>query len=165
MAVCPDSHEIVLEVLTDHRVSDCKVYPELIEALPKSVKRVFGDGAYDTERCYEANLKHGSIPIIPPHRNAVFREKASSSMEVRNASVLEILGLGGDAGARKLWKKLTGYHRRSLVETAIYRFKRFFGNDLRSRLLETQRAEVRAKCQALNIMTRLGMPKSELIAA
>jgi hypothetical protein len=86
-------------------------------------------------------------------------------MEVRNTSILEILGLGGDDRARKLWKKLKGYHRRSLAETAMFRFKRLFGSDLRNRMLETQKAELRAKCQALNIMTRLGMPISELIAA
>ena len=60
---------------------------------------------------------------------------------------------------------LKGYHRRSLAETAMFRFKRFFGNDLRSRTLETQRAESMEKCEALNIMTRLGMPESEFIAA
>ena len=83
---------------------------------------------------------------------------------MRNISLLEISGLGGD-DARKLWKKLKGYHRRSLGETAMFRFKRLFGNDLKSRILETQRAESRAKCEALDIMTRLGMPDSELITA
>ena len=86
-------------------------------------------------------------------------------MEVRNKHLLEILGLGGDDEARKLWKKLKGYHTRSLGETAMFRFKRLFGNDLKSRLLETQRAEAWAKCQALNKMTKIGMPKSKLIAA
>ena len=47
----------------------------------------------------------------------------------------------------------------------MFRFKRLFGNDLKSRLLETQRAEAWAKCQALNKMTKIGMPKSKLIAA
>jgi hypothetical protein len=47
----------------------------------------------------------------------------------------------------------------------MFRLKRLFGSDLKNRTLETQRAEVRAKCQAVNIMTRLGMPKSELKAA
>jgi len=103
--------------------------------MPKSVKHTYGDGAYDAERCYAANVKHGSIPIIPPNRNAVFRENASPSWEIRNISLLEISGLGGDDDARKLWKKLKGYHRRSLAETAMFRFKRFFGNDLRSRTL------------------------------
>ena len=86
-------------------------------------------------------------------------------MELRNNNLLEILGLGGGDDSRKLWKKLKGYHRRSLAETAMFRFKRLFGNDSRSRTLETQRAESMAKCKALNIITRLGMPISELIAA
>ncbi len=165
LAVCPDSNEIILEVLTDNKVADCEVYPELLGKTPKSVKRTYGDGAYDTERCYEANLKHGSAPIIPPNRNATFRKNASPSMEIRNANLVEIIGLGGDDDARKLWKKLKNYHRRSLAETAMFRFKRLFGNDLKNRTLATQRAESRAKCEALNIMTRLGMPESELMAA
>ena len=110
-------------------------------------------------------MRHGSRPIIPPNRNAVFRKEATLSIKERNNSVLEILGLGGDDTARKLWKKLKGYHRRSLVETAMFRFKRLFGSDLRNRRLDTQRAEVRARCQALNLMTRLGMPKSVLKVA
>ena len=165
LAICPDSNEIIFEILTENNVADCEIYPKLLEAMPKSVKRTYGDGAYDTERCYKANLKHGSIPIIPPNRNAVFREDASISWETRNIYLLEISGLGGDDDARKLWKKLKGYHRRSLAETAMFRFKCLFGNDLKSRILDTQRAESRAKREALNMMTRLGMPKSELIAA
>jgi Transposase DDE domain len=27
LAVCPDSHEIILEVLTENKVADCEVYP------------------------------------------------------------------------------------------------------------------------------------------
>jgi Transposase DDE domain len=164
LAVCPDSHEIVLEILTDNKVADCEVYPEFLDALPKSVKRTFGDGAYDAKACYEANMKHGSTPIIPPDRNAVFQKAAPAYMETRNNNLLEIMGLGGDDGARKLWKKLKEYHRRSLAETAMFRFKRMFGGDLKSRSIENQKAESRAKCQVLNIMTRLGMPKSELVA-
>lgn len=165
LAVCPDSNEILFEILTDNSVADCQIYPQFLEMMPKSVQRTYGDGAYDTEGCYRANLRHGSDPIIPPNRNAVYRENPSPSMELRNNNLLEILGLGGNYEARKLWKKLKGYHIRSLAETAMFRFKNLFSSNLRSRTPETQRAESRAKCEALNIMTRLGMPKSELIAA
>lgn len=165
LAVCPDSHEIILEALTENKVADCEVYPELVNELPKSVERTYGDGAYDTRRCYEANIKHGSVPIIPPNRNAVFHQDQNLPMKIRNIHLLEISGLGGDDNGRKLWKKLKGYHRRSLAETAMFRFKQLFGSKLTSRKLETQRAESRAKCEALNIMTRLGMPESEMMAA
>ena len=81
-----------------------------------------------------------------------------------NKSLLEICGLGGDDVARKLWKKLKGYHRRSLAETGMYRFKKLFGGDLKSRSLQGQQAEAYVKSQALNIMTSLGMSQSERIA-
>jgi hypothetical protein len=68
-------------MLTDNKVADCEVYPELVIGLPKSVKRTFADRAYDTKRCYEANIKHGSTPIIPPNRNAVFRQEATRVFE------------------------------------------------------------------------------------
>ena len=158
LAVCPDSHEIVFEILTENAVADCSVYPEFLKVAPASVERTYGDGAYDTKGCYRANEKHGSSPIIPPKRNAIFRQNAPLA---RNNACLEILGLGGDEDARKLWKKLKGYHLRSLSETAMFRFKQLFGSNLRNRELSTQRAETWAKCQALNIMTALGMPKGE----
>jgi hypothetical protein len=49
---------------------------------------------------------------------------------------------------RKLWKKLKGYHQRSLGETAMFRFKQLFGNNLRSRNLNSQKAEVHAAVPA-----------------
>jgi len=165
LAVCPDSKEIIFEVLTENSVADCEIYPEFLKAAPKSVERTYGDGAYDTESCYLANANHGAEPIIPPQKNAVFHQKVPPHLVPRNNSYLEILGFGGDDLARKLWKKLKGYHRRSLAETSIFRFKQLFGNNIRGRRIETQRAEIRAKCQALNIMTELGMPKGEWLAA
>ena len=83
----------------------------------------------------------------------------------RNKSLLEIKGLGGDEEARKLWKKLRGYHRRSLAETGMYRFKMLFGRDLKCRTFQGQQSEVYVKAKALNIMTSLGMPQSVRKAA
>jgi len=165
LAVCPHSNEIIFEILTENCVADCDVYPEFLKTSPKTVKRTYGDGAYDTKGCYQATYNHGSLAIIPPQRNAVFHKNAPEYMQIRNNAILEILGLGGDEDARKLWKKLKGYHLRSLGETAMFRFKQIFGNNLRSRNLETQRGEIRAKCEAFNIMTRLGMPETSFLVA
>ena len=71
LAVCPDSHEIVYEVITDNKTPDSEVYPKFIEKAPKSIERTYGDGAYDKEKCYRANHKHGSKPIIPPQKNGL----------------------------------------------------------------------------------------------
>lgn len=165
LAVCPDTQEIIIESLTENSAADCEVLPDFLNEAPDSVERVYGDGAYDTNDCYQSCHDNGIEPIVPPQKNAIYHEEAPPHMDDRNRSVLEILGLGGTEEARKLWKKLKGYHRRSLSETAMFRFKRLFGGDLKNRSLDSQRAEVKAKCEALNRMTRLGMPDSEKIVA
>jgi hypothetical protein len=60
---------------------------------------------------------------------------------------------------------LTNYHRRSLAETAVFRFKTIFSHKLRSRKIENQFGEMAIKCAALNRMTHMGMPESYKTAA
>lgn len=63
------------------------------------------------------------------------------------------------------WKKKSGYHRRSLSETAMFRFKTIFGATLYSRKIEKQKIEAKIKIRCLNKMTAKGMPISEKIAS
>lgn len=166
LAVCPDSHDIILECLTENNVSDSEVVPSMQKKLPKTVKRSYGDGAYDKEGCYQAFFKGLIDPIVPPQRNAVLQDEESKPWQKsRNNAVREIAGLGGDDDARKLWKILKGYHRRSLGETAMYRLKTLFGGSLRSRKMSNQKAEVYSKCLAINKMNGLGMPKGRWVIA
>ncbi len=165
LAICPDSNEILFVKLTDNKTPDHKVYPQFLKRAPKTVKRTYGDGAYDRAMCYRANFNHGSSPIVPPQRNARYRMNVPEHLQARNKALLEISGLGGGDDARKLWKKMKGYHWRSLAETGMYRFKTLFGRDLKSRTFQGQQAEAYVKSNALNIMTRLGMPQSERIVA
>ncbi|HME27854.1 MAG TPA: IS5/IS1182 family transposase, partial [Acetobacteraceae bacterium] len=52
----------------------------------------------------------------------------------------------------------SGYSRRSLVETAMYRYKTIIGRRLHARILPNQRTEAKIACNVVNRMTRLGMP-------
>ena len=61
------------------------------------------------------------------------------------------------------WQKAVGYGRRSLGETAVFRYKTIIGRGLRARTLPAQKTEPRAACSVLNRMTRLGMPVSQRI--
>lgn len=63
-------------------------------------------------------------------------------------------------GGREKWKKESGYHRRSLVETQMYRFKTIMGPRLAGREFNNQVCEAKVKTLILNKMTALGMPKS-----
>src|SRR3954452_9779889 len=62
------------------------------------------------------------------------------------------------------WQKAVGYGRRSLGETAMFRYKAVIGRGLRARTLPAQKTEARVGCSVLNRMTRLGMPLSQRIA-
>ena len=61
---------------------------------------------------------------------------------------------------RKKWKEESGYHRRSLAETAFSRIKTIFGDRLRSRDFDNQATEAFLRLSVLNRMTALGMPDS-----
>lgn len=58
------------------------------------------------------------------------------------------------------WKKSSGYHKRSLVETQMFRFKTILGAELPSRRMENQVTEAKVKTLILNRMSCIGIPKS-----
>ncbi|MFL5336441.1 MAG: hypothetical protein ACJ8H8_25520 [Geminicoccaceae bacterium] len=52
----------------------------------------------------------------------------------------------------------TGYHWRSLGETAVFRYKSGIGRRLRARTLPSEKTEACIACSVLKRMTRLGIP-------
>jgi hypothetical protein len=94
---------------------------------------------------------------VPPRRDAkIWRHSNSKKAPLpRDENLRRIRKVG-----RQHWKVASGYHRRSLAETAVFRFKIIFGNTLSTRTIERQVTEVRVKAAALNRMTQLGLPDS-----
>jgi len=152
LAVCPDSHEIILAEATDATVDDGQMMQHMLQQAPRSVETVFGDGAYDTRSCHKAIYDYGAKPIIPPRKGSAYELEPADYWKARNDSVAIICGFGNDSVARGLWKKFTGYHTRSLAETAFSRFKRILGPRLYSRRKDAQRVELMSKCLILNAM-------------
>ncbi len=68
--------------------------------------------------------------------------------------------LGSIEEGRKHWKVESDYHTRSVIETAMFRFKTICGGNLSSRITENQKIEVALKINILNQFTKLGMPRS-----
>jgi hypothetical protein len=166
LGVCPGSHEIVLSELTESNQTDGKVGKRMARKIPTSVRAIYGDGAYDQGPFYQELRKQGIRAIIPPRRGGRLQNLDGKPwFGDRNDAIRAIVGLGNDDEARKLWKILSGYHRRSIGETAMSRFKRIFGGEFRAREFKRQKAELYAKSIAMNKMTRLGMPKSIWVAA
>ncbi|PRP68465.1 IS5 family transposase, partial [Chromobacterium amazonense] len=58
---------------------------------------------------------------------------------------------------RAIWKRLSGYHRRSLVETKMYCFKRL-GERVMARRFDGQVAELQVRAAILNRFSMLGRP-------
>jgi IS5 family transposase len=148
--------EIEAELLTGADVDDAEAAAGLLKQTSAKIEQMSGDGAYDKGKVYKAAAAKGVDKItIPPRRDAVLWEENSAEPHPRNENLQRIREIG-----RKEWKEESGYHRRSLAETAMFRYKTIFGDHLNAREAKRQKTEARVKCAALNRMTRLGMPDS-----
>ncbi|MGC8712679.1 MAG: transposase, partial [Leptodesmis sp.] len=123
----------------------------------EEIEQVSGDGAYDKRKCYDKIATRGAKPTIPPRKDAVrWEEEPDGPQKHPRNQVLERI----DQVGRQQWKQESGYHRRSLAETTMFRFKTIFGATLRRRLFDNQAVELFLKCAALNRMIQLGKPNS-----
>ena len=145
------TQEVVALKVTNGHVSDSTIMEGLLDSAPRTVSKVSADGAYDGFPTRSLLYHRGIEGVIPPPVNAKSREE--KEMQCRNEFLKIWKGLGGDELAKKLCKKLLGYHRRSLVETAFSRIKRLFGDRFRGRSLENCTVEAYLKCWILNQMT------------
>jgi hypothetical protein len=95
--------------------------------------------------------------VIPPRHNArIWQQGHTAAPPHPRDEALRFIRTHG----RQKWKEALDYHQRSLAETAVFRFKTIFGDQLSTRLLATQATQFGARGRALNIMTHLGMPDS-----
>jgi transposase len=154
--------EIVAAVASEAGVTDDDVVPDLLEQVDRPIQHVSADGAYDKRKCYEALEATGAKVTIPPRRDAKIWQHGNSAGEPwqRDENLRAIRRVG-----RKQWKKESGYHRRSLAETAFFRLKTIFGATLRSRNFAQQATELFLRATVLNRMIQLGMPESYPLAA
>jgi len=99
---------------------DAPILPCLRHQIPvdERIASVSGDGAYDTKGCHEAIAQRGVQSIIPTRKNAKPWKNQRPGAKARNDILAATRRLG-----RKIWKKWSGYHRRSPVETKMRCFK------------------------------------------
>jgi hypothetical protein len=149
--------QILSVVVTDNDVADCEVTPELLDQINGPIRQVTGDGAYDTWDVYEAVHARGARAVIPPRKTARIKQHGNCADPPlqRDEHLREIRKKG-----RAEWKRQTGYHRRSLAETDIYRYKRIFTDKIHARSRRNETTEILLNCQLLNRMAEIGMPES-----
>ena len=120
---------------------------------------VIGNGAYDTMAARAAIAGCGALAVIPPMEGAVHWPASQAGALERNEAIEHIAGSG-----KQDWKDNSGYHRRSLVENLMYRFKMLTGDRLWARDVDVQDAEVAVRVGIINRMLVLSRPKSVRIA-
>ena len=97
-------------------------------------------------------------PIIALRKDAIIQQHGNcKGPPLARDEILRAIRRKG----RKGWKQESGYHRRSLAETLIYRYKHLIGGTLKARSEANQQVESRLGCAILNRMIHLGKPQSE----
>jgi hypothetical protein len=124
IAVNTETKQIIAMEITKENVSDGRMLEPLVKdsASKTSVKRVLGDGAYDSRKNFHFLADHGIEPVIKVRKNSSF--KARGCMP-RKKAVVEQLG-------NPEWKKKKGYGYRWIAESSFSAIKRIFGEHISS---------------------------------
>jgi hypothetical protein len=163
LGVDVSTHLIPTSEMTHQDMADGHMVERLLDHIPNEcqIDTLYGDGAYDLWDIYDSCMDRNIQLVVPPRANARDQYHYPQdplyhrSQAIRNKAVLMAEKHGLDH-----WKQTTNYHKRSLSETAMFRFKTIFGANLTSRSVKQQATQVKIRIAALNEMTLLGMPRS-----
>ncbi|WP_459609643.1 transposase [Dickeya oryzae] len=158
LAVDGKTHEIICADLSLNNVTDSEAFPGLIWQTHRKIRSAAADGAYGTRLCHDELRRKKNQR---PHPSAKGRELLARRVCRPQPCGSEPQRLSGSNGR---WKKTTGYNRRSIAETAMYRVKQLFGGALTLRDYDGQVAGALAMVRALNKMTKTSMSESVRIA-
>jgi len=151
------THEFIAVVVTTNDFKDSQLLEDLLAQVADEISQVSADGAYDSRNCYDAIRDRKARAAIPPQKRARIWQHGNTKAErhLRDENLREIRRKG-----RRAWKRESGYHRRSLAETQVFRVKTIFGERVSARSFDGQAVQMLVRCAALNRMTHLGMPDS-----
>lgn len=171
------SEQIVAHEATLENVADEKMLPKLIDNTKSKDKigQIIGDGAYTHHKLYQQIECERELNLLaPPHKNAKMHmhfEKTHNhrgrkcsggnyskliddvGWETHNKYVRRVMKLGLEK-----WKDEVGYHKRSLVETTMYRLKTAFSGNLKSRKSKNRQIEIAIRISLLNRWTTQSLP-------
>ncbi|MCW2239519.1 IS5 family transposase [Azospirillum canadense] len=161
LAVDAASSAIVAATLTTTSDGDASQVGPLLDQISGPIDTVMADGAYDGEPIYQtiAARDAGARVIIPPRATAVVSEAATTAPTQRDRHIQSLAEHG-----RSGWQKQTDYGERAKAETAMARYKRILGDQLRARTLPGQRTEAATGVIILNRMIDQARPNSVRIA-
>ena len=117
LGVDASMHEVVAVELTQDDVGDVSEIVALLDQVASPVASVIADGAYDGETVYDTVTdRHPEADIVIPPRATAVPSTSGATQRNQHIAAIEQHGRIG-------WQRRSGYNRRSLVETAMYRYK------------------------------------------
>ena len=164
--------EIRAAEFTTSDVGDAPMLPGLLDQIPpdQEIANVTADGAFDTRKCHDAihcpatvclqtvrGAARGAAAIIPPRKNARPWKPDTAGAIARNEALRASKRFG-----RAIWRRWSGYHRRSRVETKMHCVK-LLGQRLMARDFDRQVAEFQVRVAVLNGYTTLGIPVTKVV--
>jgi Transposase DDE domain len=155
LGVDADTGQIVAAVVTGCEADDGAQVGPLLDQVTGPVASVTGDGAYDQDGVYTSvGERHPEAAIIVPPRTTAVPSQTAESAPTQRDRHLQLIAERG----RRAWQKASGYTKRARAETAISRFKRVIGDELRSHTDERRATEMDVAVHVLNRMLELGRP-------
>ncbi len=158
-----DNQQVMSMEFTDSNVNDCEVIGSLCKEIKGKIKSVRADGAYDTEKFYSIIEDWGARAMIPPARTSKAQDELKRNpkqkkrcLEQRDKTIKEIRKYEDFDEGLKTWKIQSGYHRRSLIESFMFRLKKTFGFNLQHKTHQARRNEIIIKINLLNQMASYG---------
>jgi len=160
LGIDAETLEIRAIEVTGNGIGDAPVLPDLLGQIPaeEGIVSVCTEGAYDTKECHRAIAERGAEVIIPVRKNGRPWKVNQAGAAVRNEALRAMRRLGP-----AIWKRWSGYHRRSLVEAKMRCFK-LLGERVKARTFERQVAELQIRAALLNRFTQLGTPQTVRVA-
>lgn len=164
-AIDLNEQQILSMVYTKSNVNDCEVVGELAKDIKGRISKMIADGAYDTEEMHKLIHYWEAKAVIPPAITSKAQHELKSKkpykeyLKQRDEIIDRIRKEEDFKMGLKQWKIESGYHRRSLVETCMFRFKRIFGFHLQQKVEKGRQNEIITKVNLLNRMSLLGMPQ------
>ena len=121
------------------------------------IASVIAYGAFGTRKCHDAIAARGAAAIISPRKNAKPWRADGAGAIARNEALRASRRFG-----RTIWRRWSGYHRRSRAETKMHCVK-LLGQRLTARDFDRQVAEFQVRVAVLNGFTALGIPVTEAV--
>jgi hypothetical protein len=156
LAVDAANGMIVAQTLTDQDADDPSQVGLLLDQIDDPIVQVTADGAYDGAPTYQTIAAHGDeIEVVIPPRSTAVTSGEPGRPAQRDCHLAMIAEQG-----RLVWRAMTGYGQRSLVETTMGRYKALIGPRLRAHGFAAQQTEAAVGVAVLNRMLAAGRPVS-----